>query len=83
MRTSRDFTLRPERERSWICAETWCDRCNQADLGMISPVEFEEDGQIYIEGACRKCSAVVRTYLEEKKPNQSPEPMPLKRHGSS
>jgi hypothetical protein len=67
MRVVCDFNSRPEDERNSICAETWCDHCNQADLGLVKPVEFEEDGQNYIEGLCRKCGNAVRTYLVEKR----------------
>lgn len=64
-RTSRDFTARTEFEREWMQENTWCDRCNLADLGLSSPKEYEENGKIYIEGKCKKCGDSVRSEVTE------------------
>ena len=45
--------------------DSWCDACNQADLGMRDPQEFEEDGQIIVEGLCKKCGGTVRNIITE------------------
>jgi hypothetical protein len=45
---------------------TWCDACGEADLGMNSPREYEEDGRVYVEGQCRKCGREGRSEVIEK-----------------
>jgi len=45
--------------------DSWCDTCNQADLGMREPHEFEEDGIIIVEGLCRKCGSSIRNIITE------------------
>jgi hypothetical protein len=64
MKTPRDFSARPAREQQWLTDDSWCDVCNQADLGMREPKEFEEDGKIVVEGLCRKCGSPIRNYVE-------------------
>lgn len=51
----RDFEARTELEKGWILENTWCDECDEADLGMTAPREYEEDGRIYVEGRCPRC----------------------------
>jgi len=63
MKNYRDFTLRPLAEQQYILNETWCDHCGEADLGMTSPTEHEEDGRIYVEGSCVRCGKLVRTQI--------------------
>lgn len=60
-RIERDFTARPDEEQTWMIQNTWCDACREADLGLTSPREYEEDGHVYVEGKCRKCGRSVRT----------------------
>ena len=60
-RTPRDFSKRDAVEQKFILAETWCDTCKQADLGMVDPIEFEEDGEIIVEGHCARCGAAIKT----------------------
>ena len=50
-------------EQKAILEDTWCDACKEADLGMIHPVEFEENGQIIVEGHCPRCGSSIRTKL--------------------
>jgi hypothetical protein len=59
VRTQRDSNGREAAERESIASQTWCSACQKADLGMVSPVEYVEDGQIYVEGRCAVCNAVV------------------------
>jgi hypothetical protein len=59
MRVSRNFEARPESERAALCKETWCGICQQADLGLLNPVEYQSEGRVFVEGACRKCGATV------------------------
>lgn len=65
-RTERDFRERPEAERNWMLANTWCETCEEADLGMTAPREYEENNRIYVEGRCRKCGRVVRSEIVHK-----------------
>lgn len=64
-RIDRDFQARPEAERQGLLEDTWCDRCDKADLGMDSPQEYEEGGRIYVSGNCRVCGDEVRSEVIE------------------
>jgi len=48
-------------EQKAILEDTWCDACKKADLGMTHPVEYEENGQITVEGRCARCGNAIRT----------------------
>lgn len=66
----RDFSGRPYPEQEWMLEHTWCANCNLADLGLIQPIEFEEDGKVFLEGLCRKCkNRVVSEIVEKDGPN--------------
>jgi len=67
MKIARDFSLRPQIEQTWIYEDTWCDSCGQADLGMVEPEEFEEAGEIFVQGKCAVCRSLIRTVLHERK----------------
>lgn len=54
-RLSRDFFLRDAAEQDWLQENTWCSGCRLPDLGIDDPREFEEDGQVFIQGSCRIC----------------------------
>jgi hypothetical protein len=58
-RKVREFTARPEIERNLIMENTWCDICQKVDIGFSEPVEFEENGIIFVEGKCRRCGKRV------------------------
>ena len=62
-RTERDFYDRTPEERSWLENETWCDGCCQANLGLIEPHEYEENGTVFIEGTCRSCGGRVASRI--------------------
>ena len=62
-RTPRDFSKRNVAEQKAILKDTWCDACKEADLGMTKPVEFEQNGQIIVEGLCTRCGGAVHTTL--------------------
>ncbi len=64
-RIERDFYQRPADEQADFLANTWCNQCMEADLGMRDPVEFEQEGRIFIQGACVKCGECVTTELIE------------------
>lgn len=69
-RKEHDYSLRSPFERSYFEEDTWCDICQAADLGLVDPHEFEEDGRVFIEGKCRKCgnrvvSEIIITKISE------------------
>lgn len=64
-RIVRNFSARPTSEQEWMLENTWCDSCREADVGMDSPQEYEEQGKIYVEGSCRRCGARVRSEVNE------------------
>jgi hypothetical protein len=65
MRQDRHFLERPQFEREYFLAHTWCDVCAEADVGMHSPREYEEEGSIYLEGICTRCGNTVRSEVTE------------------
>lgn len=64
-RNFRDFSLRDVLEQEWLTNNTWCPKCQQADLGLLNPIEYETDGQIFIEGKCKICSTIVVSNITE------------------
>jgi hypothetical protein len=60
-RTPKDFSKRDAVEQKAILEDTWCNACKEADLGMVHPVEFEENGQVTVEGLCARCGGQIRT----------------------
>ncbi len=70
-RLQRDFFNRDESERSWMIESTWCDTCGLPDLGIENPMEFEEDGHVYIEGSCRICGRRLMTEVVDQRAETS------------
>ncbi|MCH8531681.1 MAG: hypothetical protein LAT65_12595 [Saccharospirillum sp.] len=64
-RIPRDFYQRPADEQQEFLENTWCNHCQQVDLGMDNPEEYELKGRVYIEGRCLACGATVTTELVE------------------
>lgn len=62
----RDFTARPVQEQQWLIRDTWCNNCQQPDLGMVEPVEYEDGGQVYVAGRCAKCGLEVISEIIER-----------------
>jgi hypothetical protein len=58
-RVDRDFRANPSWLKEWYLKNTWCETCKQVDLGMHSPSEYEEDGQVYVSGVCNNCGNSV------------------------
>jgi hypothetical protein len=69
MRVPRDFNLRDPAEQRALCSETWCSRCERPDLGLNDPIEYEEGGRIFVEGACVACGERLFTELLEARAN--------------
>jgi len=59
----RDFHQRSEEEQASFLEQTWCNNCQEVDLGMSDPEEYEQDGKIIIEGKCNKCGEPVVTEI--------------------
>jgi hypothetical protein len=64
MKTKRDYSQRSPEEIVWFEKNTWCDNCNEADIGMRDVIEYDENGLIYVEGKCIKCNQVVRSEIK-------------------
>jgi len=64
-RVDRDFFSRDAEEQSAFLTHTWCNACMEVDLGMTDPIEYEQDGTVFIEGKCQKCGQTVTTELAE------------------
>lgn len=54
-RIFRDFSARSTEEQQAFLQNTWCNHCQQVDLGMVEPEEYEFLGRIFIEGKCSVC----------------------------
>jgi len=63
MKVPRDFFARNPLEQSTLLEETWCASCQEADLGMEDPQEYEEAGLVFVIGRCVKCGGVVQSEL--------------------
>ena len=64
-RIERDFNLRDEEEKKSFLEQTWCDQCQEVNLGMVEPVEYEQNDIVFIEGKCAKCGSIILTELTE------------------
>lgn len=64
-RIARDFNARDEDEKKAFLEQTWCDHCQEVNLGMVDPVEYEQNEIVFIEGKCAKCGTVILTELTE------------------
>ncbi|MCP4594895.1 hypothetical protein [Neptuniibacter sp.] len=64
-RIERDFNARDEDEKKAFLEETWCDQCQEVNLGMVEPVEYELNEIIFIEGKCKKCGSIILTELTD------------------
>ena len=66
MTTERDFFQRDEEEQKAFLEQTWCNTCQEMDLGMSEPKEYETDeGVIVIEGKCNKCGNAIVTEIAD------------------
>jgi hypothetical protein len=59
----RSFTARTLEDQQAFIENTWCDHCQKENLGLNSPVEYEQGGTVYIEGKCSVCAHLVITEL--------------------
>ncbi len=63
MKTWRNFYDRSQNQQRWLTENTWCAVCGEADLGLTSPGEYEQNGRIFIEGRCSKCGALISSEI--------------------
>lgn len=59
----RDFYQRSEEEQASFLEQTWCNKCQEVDLGMTDPEEYELDGNVCVDGKCKKCGETVTTEI--------------------
>lgn len=64
-RIERDFNLRDEEEKKAFLEQTWCNQCQEVNLGMVEPEEYELNETVFIEGKCAKCGSIILTELTE------------------
>jgi hypothetical protein len=64
-RIERDFFQRDGEDQKAFLEQTWCDDCQAENLGMVDPVEYEIEGEIFLEGKCKKCGGDQLTLIEE------------------
>ncbi len=64
-RTMRDFSARDAEEQHAFLTQTWCDHCQEVNLGMREVIEYELKGILFIEGKCVRCDQPVVTELTE------------------
>ncbi|KZN14846.1 hypothetical protein [Marinomonas sp. TW1] len=62
---ARDFYARSAEEQQDFLTQTWCNQCQDIDLGMVEPQEFEAQGRVWIEGKCAKCGEKTVTEIVE------------------
>ena len=54
-----------EADQQAFLTQTWCNKCQQPDLGMTDPVEYAQGKTTLIEGKCAKCGELVVTELTD------------------
>lgn len=64
-RIQRDFYARDPEEQLDLLANTWCNHCQEVDLGMTDPVEYEFLQRIFIDGQCKRCGQITTTEIIE------------------
>lgn len=60
----RDFRLRDEEEQDILISDAWCTSCEDENLGLEDPHEYEANGVIFLEGRCVQCGNSVVTSIE-------------------
>ena len=55
----KDFYNRPKDHQEYFTTNTWCNKCNKADLGLKNPLEYQQNGKTFIAGDCKLCGLEV------------------------
>ncbi|WP_111643405.1 hypothetical protein [Marinimicrobium alkaliphilum] len=61
-----DLSALPEIDRDIYLNDSWCDDCNEADLGINNPELYIDGGRKYIGGTCKVCGAICTSEIIEK-----------------
>ena len=64
-RIERNFAERSSEEQALLLKHTWCDHCQEQDIGMVEPEEYELGGCLFLEGRCLRCASPVYTELTD------------------
>jgi hypothetical protein len=65
MKVQRDFFARARLDQESIRENTWCDVCCEPDIGLLNPVEYGENGKVFVEGECARCRGHIVTEIIE------------------
>jgi hypothetical protein len=71
VRIARKFQARSIPEQRCLQENTWCESCGMSDLGMAQPDEYEEDGRVFLEGACAVCGNPIKTEIVDQRREES------------
>ena len=66
MREVVDLSALSEIERDIYLNESWCINCYEADLGIVNPELYVENGRKYISGSCKVCGTECISEIIEK-----------------
>lgn len=66
MKTIIDINTLPDIEGSIYLEDSWCDKCQEADLGIVNPELYFEGGRKYIGGNCKVCGEICISEIKEK-----------------
>ncbi len=65
VRIKRNFQTRESSEQEWLINNNYCDYCKKADTGIVSPIEYEINGKIFVEGFCKVCGNICISEIIE------------------
>ncbi len=60
-----DFMQNPPEVREWLLVNTWCESCQEPDLGMRNPRQYQQGERMYVEGVCVRCGERVTSEILE------------------
>ncbi|WP_444941030.1 hypothetical protein ACJJI3_22860 [Microbulbifer sp. ZKSA004] len=66
MREIIDLSKLPEIERDIYLNDSWCDKCKEADLGIVNAELYVQNGRKYISGSCKICGTECISEIIEK-----------------
>lgn len=66
MREVIDLSTISEVEKDIYLNDSWCDKCNEADLGIVGAELYVENGRKYIRGNCKICGTECISEIIEK-----------------
>lgn len=63
IRIERDFLARPRDEQQLLLRFSYCDWCEIEGFKMLSPQEYEINGEVFLSGYCPVCSGECITEI--------------------